>query len=179
MIAAEKAGLTPQEPSWRGSPRAGARYLDGFHISFDNWHSTDGPENHELARTIYRALRATGLIATKHHRAVLRPGQEDVPARPLHQGRMPEVRREGPVRRQLRQVCGAVYCAHRPEEPVLGTLTGATPVLKQSEHFFFKLSDPRCIEFLQAVDAGRVKLQPEVLNKIKRMVLRPTPTRAT
>jgi methionyl-tRNA synthetase len=32
-------------------------YLDGFHISFDNWHSTDAPENHELARQIYRDLR--------------------------------------------------------------------------------------------------------------------------
>jgi methionyl-tRNA synthetase len=38
----------------RGRP---PRYLDGFHIAFDNWHSTDSPENRELVSTIYLALR--------------------------------------------------------------------------------------------------------------------------
>jgi methionyl-tRNA synthetase len=47
MIAAEKAGLTPQ--AVRGADRRRPpAYLDGFHIAFDNWHSTDAPENHEL-----------------------------------------------------------------------------------------------------------------------------------
>ena len=56
MIAAEKAGVTPQQ--FVANIAAGRKqYLDGFHISFDNWHSTDAPENHELARQIYRDLR--------------------------------------------------------------------------------------------------------------------------
>ncbi len=56
MIAAEKAGNTPQQ--FVANIAAGRKqYLDGFHISFDNWHSTDAPENHELARQIYRDLR--------------------------------------------------------------------------------------------------------------------------
>jgi methionyl-tRNA synthetase len=56
MIAAEKAGKTPQQ--FVADIAAGRKqYLDGFHISFDNWHSTDAPENHELARQIYRDLR--------------------------------------------------------------------------------------------------------------------------
>ena len=43
---------------------AGRRqYLDGFHIRFDHWHSTDSPENTELAQAIYRDLRNAGLIA--------------------------------------------------------------------------------------------------------------------
>ena len=42
-----------------------AQYLEGFHIAFDNWHSTDGPENHQLAQDIYRDLRAAGLIEVK------------------------------------------------------------------------------------------------------------------
>ena len=47
----------------------------------------------------------------------------------------------------------------------LGDLTGATPVLKSSEHYFFKLSDPRCVEFLETwTQDGR--LQPEVANKV-------------
>ncbi len=55
------------------------------------------------------------------HRAVLRPGQADVPARPLHQGRMPEVRRQGPVRRFLRGLRRRLR-PDRPEEPVLRRL---------------------------------------------------------
>ena len=64
MIAAEKAGITPQQ--FVANIAAGRKpYLDGFHIGFDNWHSTDGPENHELAQQIYRDLKAAGFIATK------------------------------------------------------------------------------------------------------------------
>jgi methionyl-tRNA synthetase len=61
MIAAEKEGVTPQEFVARiASGRA--QYLDGFHIAFDNWYSTDSPENVELSQDIYRRLKANGLI---------------------------------------------------------------------------------------------------------------------
>ena len=61
MIAAEKAGLTPQ--AFVAGIAAGRKqYLDGFHIAFDHWHSTDAPENHELAQEIYLALRKNELI---------------------------------------------------------------------------------------------------------------------
>ena len=64
MIAAEKAGKTPQ--AFVAEIAAGRKaYLDGFHIGFDNWDSTDGPENHELAKEIYLALRKNELIATR------------------------------------------------------------------------------------------------------------------
>ena len=64
MIAAEKAGVTPQ--AFVAGIAAGRKeYLDGFHIAFDNWHSTDAPENHELAQQIYRDLKANGLISSK------------------------------------------------------------------------------------------------------------------
>ena len=88
MIAAEKAGKTPQ--AFVAEIAAGRKqYLDGFHIRFDNWHSTDSPGEHGTGAGIYRDLKANGLIADAHHRAVLRPGQGHVPARPLHQGRVP------------------------------------------------------------------------------------------
>ena len=62
------------------------------------------------------------------------------------------------------EVCGAVYAPTDLKNPT-STLTGATPVMKQSEHYFFKLSDPRCIAFLtQWTQQGH--LQSEVLNKI-------------
>src|SRR3982075_3896072 len=65
MIAAEKAGITPQQ--FVADIAAGRKqYLDGFHIAFDNWHSTDGPENHQLSQDIYRRLRDDArLITTK------------------------------------------------------------------------------------------------------------------
>src|SRR6218665_395931 len=64
MIAAEKAGQTPE--AFVGAIAAGRKqYLDGFHIRFDNWHSTHSPENTELAQAIYRDLKAAGLIATR------------------------------------------------------------------------------------------------------------------
>jgi hypothetical protein len=118
MIAAEKAGKTPQQ--FVAQIAAGRqRYLDGFHIAFDNWHSTDAPENHELAQQHLPRAAQERADRDAHHRAVLRPREGHVPARPLHQGRMPELRREGPVRRQLRGLRRRLR-AHRPEEPVLG-----------------------------------------------------------
>lgn len=64
MISAEKAGKTPQE--FVAGIAAGRRqYLDGFHISFDNWSSTDSPENHALSKDIYKSLRANELISVK------------------------------------------------------------------------------------------------------------------
>ena len=62
MIAAEKVGKT-RSSSWPTLQRAW--YLDGFHISFDHWSSTDSAENHELAQGIYRALKAEGLISVR------------------------------------------------------------------------------------------------------------------
>ena len=103
MIAAEKAGKTPQALRGRASPPAASSTSTAFTSASTTGTRTDAPENHELAQDIYRDLRkANGLIASAHHRAVLRPGEEHVPARPLHQGRVPELRRQGPVRRQLR-----------------------------------------------------------------------------
>ena len=64
MIAAEKAGKTPEQ--FVADIAAGRKqYLDGFHINFDNWHSTHSPENTELARQIYRDLKANSLIESK------------------------------------------------------------------------------------------------------------------
>jgi methionyl-tRNA synthetase len=63
------------------------------------------------------------------------------------------------------EVCGAVYAPTDLINP-FSALSGAKPELKTSEHFFFKLSDPRCVDFLsQWTQDG--KLQPEVANKVK------------
>ncbi len=87
-----------------------------------------GPENTALAQAIYPDLKAAGLIETAHHRAVLRPAEGHVPARPLHQGRMPRLPRQGPVRRRLRG-CGAVYTPAELINPY-SALSGASAELR-------------------------------------------------
>jgi methionyl-tRNA synthetase len=64
MLAAEKAGKSP-EAFVAEIAKGRAQYLDGFHIRFDNWHSTHSPENTELSQDIYRRLKRAGLVYTK------------------------------------------------------------------------------------------------------------------
>ncbi len=163
MIAAEKAGKTPQ--AFVAEIAAGRQpYLDGFHIAFDNWHSTDGPENHALAQSIYLALRKQGLIAERTIEQFFDP---------LKSMFLPDryITGECPRCGALDQYgdscdnCGAVYSPTELKNP-RSALSGATPVLKSSAHYFFQLSSARCIDFLQQWTATPGRLQPEVLNKI-------------
>ncbi|MEI2813557.1 MAG: methionine--tRNA ligase [Burkholderiaceae bacterium] len=166
MIAAEKAGKTPQQ--FVADIAAGRKqYLDGFHISFDNWHSTDAPENHELARQIYRDLRdrADGsLIETKTIEQFFDPEKNMFLPDRYIKGECPKCHAKDQYGDNCEN-CGAVYAPTDLINPV-STLSGAKPELKNSEHFFFKLSDPRCVEFLEKWTQDG-KLQPEVANKVK------------
>lgn len=163
MIAAEKAGKTPQ--AFVADIAAGRKpYLDGFHIAFDNWHSTDAPENHALAQQIYRDLKANGLIASKTIEQFYDPDKGMFLPDRFIKGECPNCHAKDQYGDNC-EVCGAVYAPTELIHPY-SALSGATPVLKTSEHFFFKLSDPRCLEFLATwTTSGAV--QPEVLNKIK------------
>ncbi|WP_409338054.1 methionine--tRNA ligase [Curvibacter microcysteis] len=163
MIAAEKAGKTPQQ--FVADIAAGRKpYLDGFHIAFDNWHSTDAPENHTLARQIYLDLQAAGLIETRVIEQFFDPEKNMFLPDRFIKGECPKCHAKDQYGDNC-EVCGAVYAPTDLIEP-FSALSGAKPVLKSSEHFFFKLSDPRCVAFLeQWTQDGR--LQPEVANKVK------------
>ncbi|MEO8857847.1 MAG: methionine--tRNA ligase [Burkholderiaceae bacterium] len=169
MIAAEKAGKTPQQ--FVADIAAGRQaYLDGFHIGFDNWHSTDGPENHELAQQIYLDLRKAGLIATRVVEQFFDPQKNMFLPDRFIQGECPNCHAKDQYGDNC-EVCGAVYSPTELIAPY-SALSGVTPVLRQSEHFFFSLSDPRCVAFLeewtQGSDSrGQPHLQTEVYNKIK------------
>ena len=164
MIAAEKAGKTPQQ--FVAEVAAGRQqYLDGFHIGFDNWHSTDGPENHELAQSIYRALRDNGLIEVKTIEQFFDPQKGMFLPDRFIKGECPKCGAQDQYGDNC-DVCGAVYSPTELKNPY-SALSGAVPVLKSSDHYFFKLSDPRCVEFLQGWTQTPGRLQPEVLNKIK------------
>ncbi|MBK8073348.1 MAG: methionine--tRNA ligase [Ramlibacter sp.] len=162
MIAAEKAGQTPQQ--FVAGIAAGRKpYLDGFHIGFDNWHSTDAPENHELAQSIYRDLKANGLIASKTIEQFFDPQKNMFLPDRFIKGECPNCHAKDQYGDNC-EVCSKVYSPTDLINPY-SALSGAAPVLKSSEHFFFKLSDPRCLDFLNRwTTSGAV--QPEVLNKI-------------
>jgi methionyl-tRNA synthetase len=169
MIAAEKAGKTPQQ--FVADIAAGRQqYLDGFHISFDNWHSTDAPENHALARQIYRDLRdipasqGGSLIERKTIEQFFDPRKNMFLPDRFIKGECPNCHTKDQYGDNCEN-CGAVYAPTDLINPYSG-LSGVKPELKTSEHFFFKLSDPRCVEYLQAWTQDG-KLQPEVANKIK------------
>jgi methionyl-tRNA synthetase len=163
MIAAEKAGQTPQQ--FVAGIAAGRKpYLDGFHIAFDHWHSTDAPENHALAQDIYRALKANGLVEVKSVEQFFDPAKGMFLPDRFIKGQCPKCGALDQYGDNC-EACGAVYAPTDLINPV-SALTGVTPVLRSSEHHFFKLSDPRCVEFLEAwTQDGR--LQPEVANKVK------------
>ncbi|MGC4062668.1 MAG: methionine--tRNA ligase [Aquabacterium sp.] len=163
MIAAEKAGKTPQQ--FVADIAAGRKpYLDGFHISFDHWSSTDSPENHTLAKEIYRSLREAGLIDVRPVEQFFDPEKSMFLPDRFIKGECPKCGAKDQYGDSC-EVCGAVYSPTELKNPY-SALSGATPVLKTSDHYFFKLSDPRCFNFLESWTQDG-KLQSEVANKIK------------
>lgn len=162
MIAAEKAGKTPQQ--FVAEIAEGRKpYLEGFHIAFDNWHSTDAPENHELAQQVYRDLKAAGLIESRTIEQFFDPEKNMFLPDRFIKGECPNCHAKDQYGDNC-EVCSKVYSPTDLINPY-STLSGAKPVLKSSEHFFFKLSDPKCLAFLKEwTTSGAV--QPEVLNKI-------------
>ena len=163
MIAAEKAGKTPQQ--FVADIAAGRpAYLNGFHIAFDNWHSTDGPENHALAQSIYLALRKNELIDVRTVEQFFDPEKQMFLPDRFIKGECPKCGTKDQYGDNCEN-CGAVYAPTDLKNPY-SALSGATPVLKTSEHYFFKLSDPRCVAFLEQWTQDG-KLQPEVANKVK------------
>jgi methionyl-tRNA synthetase len=164
MIAAEKAGVTPQQ--FVANIAAGRKqYLDGFHIAFDNWHSTDGPENHALSQEIYRRLKAAGFITSKTIEQFYDPVKNMFLPDRYIKGECPKCGAKDQYGDSC-EVCSAVYAPTELKNPY-STLTGATPVMKSSEHFFFKLSDPQCVAFLRDWTLDPHRLQPEIANKAR------------
>jgi methionyl-tRNA synthetase len=162
MIAAEAAGKTPQQ-FVAGIAAGRKEYLDGFHIRFDNWHSTDSPENTELAQTIYLELKANRLISSRVIEQFFDPAKNMFLPDRFIKGECPNCHSKDQYGDNC-EVCSKVYSPTDLINPY-SALSGATPVLKSSEHFFFKLSEPRCRDFLERwTTSGAV--QTEVLNKI-------------
>jgi methionyl-tRNA synthetase len=163
MIAAEKAGLTPQD--YVAQIFAGRRqYLDGFHLSFNHWHSTESPENTALSQDIYRKLKGAGLIYAKPVEQFFDPVKNMFLADRYIKGQCPVC---GAMDQygDACEVCGSVYAPTDLINPY-SVLSGAKPVLRTSDHYFFRLSDPKCVAYLKDW-TGHERLQSQVANKAK------------
>jgi methionyl-tRNA synthetase len=163
MIAAEKAGKTPQQ--FVADIAAGRKqYLDGFHISFDNWSHTDSEENHALCKSIYESLDKVGLIGKKSVEQFYDPEKNMFLPDRFIKGECPKCHTKEQYGDNCEN-CGAVYAPTDLINPY-SALSGAKPELKSAEHYFFNLSDQRCVDFLETWTQDG-KLQPEVANKVK------------
>jgi methionyl-tRNA synthetase len=164
MLKAEAEGVSPQELVARITADR-PRYLQGFHLGFDHWYSTDSPENVTLSQDIYRRLKAAGLIYVKAVEQFYDPVKAMFLADRYIKGECPNCR----AKDQYADACEVCSIVNSPTDLInpYSTLSGAKPLVKTSDHYFFKLSDPRCVEFLSGWLDTPERLQPQVVNKAR------------
>lgn len=162
MLRAEKEGLTPRqliERVWTEHKRD----FDNFLVSFDNYYSTDSDENKELCQNVYLKLKEAGLIDVREVEQFYDPVKEMFLPDRFIKGECPKCGAKDQYGDSC-EVCGATYQPTDLKNPY-SVVSGATPVRKSSEHYFFKLSDPRCENFLRDWVADLA--QPEATNKMR------------
>ncbi|MDA1118450.1 MAG: methionine--tRNA ligase [Proteobacteria bacterium] len=164
MLAAEKAGQAP-EKFVAEIARSRKQYFEGFNIAFDNWHSTHSAENTELSQDIYRRLKKAGLVYTKPVEQFYDPVKSMFLADRYIKGECPNCGAKDQYGDACEN-CSAAYAATDLKNPY-SALSGAAPVLKTSEHHFFRLSDPKCKAFLKGWLEQPGRLQSQVVNKAK------------
>jgi methionyl-tRNA synthetase len=164
MLAAEKAGKSP-EAFVDEIAKGRKAYLDGFHIVYDNWHSTHSSENTELSQDIYRRLKKAGLVYTKPVEQFFDPVKGMFLADRYIKGECPNCGAKDQYGDACEN-CSTVYSATALKNPY-STLSGAKPVLKSSQHHFFKLSDAKCKAFVRQWLETPQRLQSQVVNKAK------------
>ncbi|QWE31284.1 methionine--tRNA ligase [Polynucleobacter sp. Adler-ghost] len=170
MLRAEKEGLTPKEliaNVWQEHKRD----FDDFLISFDNYYTTDSPENEKLSQSIYLKLRDAGLIEMRSIEQAYDPVKEMFLPDRFIKGECPKCGAKDQYGDSCEK-CGATYSPTDLKNP-FSVVSGATPIKKVSDHYFFKLSDPRCETFLRDWTQVRTPLQAEARNKMKEWVGQP------
>lgn len=160
MLRAQQEGITPEELVERIGKEHRADFFD-FGVDFDNYHSTHSPENRHYAQLIYRRLNTAGFIVTHTIRQAYDPIREMFLPDRFIKGECP--RCYAPEQfGDACEACGATYSPSDLKNPI-SALSGATPVERESEHYFFRL--PALEEWLRAwIAEGHI--QPEILNKL-------------
>ena len=160
MLRAEKEGITPEALIDKVHAEHAADFAE-FLVEFDNYHSTNSSENKELAQGIYRALKANGKIATKTIEQYYDPVKNMFLPDRFIKGECPKCHAKDQYGDSC-EVCGATYSPTELINP-FSAVSGATPVRKETEHYFFKLSE--CEAFLGEWTRSGT-LQAEAANKM-------------
>tara|TARA_R110002110_G_scaffold415561_2_gene651025 strand:+ start:259763 stop:261802 length:2040 start_codon:yes stop_codon:yes gene_type:complete len=161
MLTAEKLGITPQQQI-DNIREEHERDSAGFLIGFDNFHTTHSPENQRWCETIYQRLKDAGYIASRPITQAFDPEKQLFLADRFIKGTCPKCRTPDQYGDNC-EACGATYSPTDLIDPV-SAISGATPIDKDSTHFFFKL--PELTDMLkQWLDSDT--LQPQVANKLR------------
>lgn len=160
MLRAEKEGITPEQLIANVQAEHSADFAE-FLVDFDNFHSTHAEENRELSSQIYLKLRDAGHIATRSITQYFDPEKQMFLADRFIKGTCPKCGTEDQYGDNCEK-CGATYAPTDLKDPK-SAISGATPVLKDSQHFFFKLPDFQ--QMLQTWTRSGT-LQDAVANKI-------------
>ena len=169
MLRAEKEGLTPEQLIARVHGEHLRDFTD-FGVAFDNYHSTHSAENRAYAEDIYGKLKSAGLIDTRAIEQYYDPVKEMFLPDRFIKGECPKCGAADQYGDNC-EACGAAYAPTDLKNPY-SAVSGAKPVLKTSEHYFFRLSDERAVAFLRewtrgTNTAGERRLQAEAANKMK------------
>ena len=136
MIRARKEGITPEELIARSHAEHLRDFTD-FQVAFDNYHSTNAPENKALSERIYAAMEKSGAVTSKTSpQLYCEKCQMFLPDR-FVKGECPKCGAAGQYGDSCDK-CGATYGAEELGHPVC-TTCGATPVVRDSEHLYFEL----------------------------------------
>lgn len=160
MLRAETEGITPEQLIDRVRAEHKASY-EGFLIGHDNYHSTHSPENRHFSEQIYNTLKANGRIAVRTIRQLFDPEKQLFLADRFVKGTCPRCKVADQYGDNC-ESCGATYSPAELIDP-RSTLSGATPVERDSEHYFFKL--PEFTDWLKQWTRSGT-LQPQVANKL-------------
>ncbi|WP_030142520.1 methionine--tRNA ligase [Pseudomonas fluorescens] len=138
MLRAEKEGITPEQLIANVQAEHSADFAE-FLVDFDNFHSTHAEENRELSSQIYLKLRDAGHISTRSVTQYFDPEKKMFLADRFIKGTCPKCGTEDQYGDNCEK-CGATYAPTDLKDPK-SAISGATPVLRDSQHFFFKLPD--------------------------------------
>ncbi|MFV5214650.1 methionine--tRNA ligase [Azonexus caeni] len=163
MLRAEKEGITPEQLIARVHGEH-SRDFAGFLVGFDNYYSTHSPETRDCANDIYGKLKAAGLIEVRSIEQYYDPVKQMFLPDRFIKGECPKCHAKDQYGDNC-EVCGAAYAPTDLIEP-FSAVSGAKPELRHSDHYFFKLSDPRCEAFLREYTSSGV-LQAEAANKMQ------------
>ena len=163
MLRAEKEGITPEALISRVHTEH-ARDFAGFHVTFDNYHSTHSDETRHYAEDIYARLKTANLIESRAIEQYYDPVKQMFLPDRFIKGECPKCSAKDQYGDSC-EVCGAAYAPTDLKNPY-SAVSGAKPELRKSEHYFFKLSDPRCQEFLRRWTRDD-RLQLEAANKMQ------------